>query len=162
MRVRLCMLGLILVLFAGTTAQADANDVVLVVVNPATPVRTLSVPQIRGAYLGETSFWGSVKIHPATLRIPPELLAGFLATVIGTTPVAYENAWMMRVFRDGGMPPRGFDTASEVLRYVARTPGAVGFVRAGDLGDSNAVRVAARLDIAVPPLAPSRRARAGS
>jgi hypothetical protein len=160
MRLRACTLALVLAVLAWVPARAE--DVVLVVVNPATPVGTLSSTDIRDAYLGETAFWGQVKIHPATLRVPPELLAGFLAATLATTPSEYERAWMMRVFRDGGMPPRGFDTPADLLRYVARTPGAVGFVRPADLPDKNAVRVAARIPIANAPTPRPRRARPGA
>jgi hypothetical protein len=157
MRLRACTLALALAVLAWAPARAE--EVVLVVVNPATPVRTLSSADIRDAYLGETAFWGHVKIHPATLRVPPELFAGFLAATLAITPSAYERSWMLRVFRDGGMPPRSFDTPADLLRFVARTPGAVGFVRPADLPDTDSVRVAARIPIANLP---TSRPRSGA
>lgn len=126
---------------------SGAGEVVLVVVNPAAPVRHLSPPELRAAYLGETAFWGGTHVRPALLRVPPRMFASFLKAVTGITPDSYERYWMLRIFRDGGIAPRPFDDPEALVAYVARTPGAVGFLRAGDLAAGAPVHVAARLEL---------------
>ena len=112
--------GILLGLFVGTLAVSTARaEELLVVVHPQAPVEHLSDSQLRQVYLGESSFWGAVKIHPAVLRVPPEVYAAFMGAVAGISPGGYEAYWIRKVFREGGMPPRPFDKAADVLDYVA-------------------------------------------
>ena len=112
--------GILLGLFVGTLAVSTARaEELLVVVHPQAPVEHLSDSQLRQVYLGESSFWGVVKIHPAVLRVPPEVYAAFMGAVAGISPGGYEAYWIRKVFREGGMPPRPFDKAADVLDYVA-------------------------------------------
>jgi ABC-type phosphate transport system substrate-binding protein len=133
-------------LVGGVVASTARAEDLLVVVHPQAPVEHLSDAQLRQVYLGESSFWGVVKIHPAVLRVPPEVYAAFMGAVAGISPGGYEAYWIRKVFREGGMPPRPFDSAAEVLAYVARTPGGLGFVRRADL-DGAKVKVAAHFDM---------------
>jgi len=154
MGVRWGIFGLVLQLVLAGSAGAEE---ILVVINPAAPVDRLSPDQLKEAYLGDAFFWGSVKIHPAELRLPPELYAGFLQAIASMSPERYEVYWIRKVFREGGMPPRPFESAEALLAYVANTPGAVGFVSAADLGGAH-VKIAAHLPYDPRP-APRPRAR---
>lgn len=130
------------VLAVGVVASSARAEELVVVVHPQAPIEHISDAQLRQVYLGESSFWGSVKIHPAVLRVPPEVYAAFMGAVAGISPGGYEAYWIRKVFREGGMPPRPFDSAADVLAYVARTPGGLGFIRRSDL-DGAQVKVAA-------------------
>lgn len=143
MGVRWGIFGLVLQLVLAGSAGAEE---ILVVINPAAPVDRLSPDQLKEAYLGDAFFWGSVKIHPAELRLPPELYAGFLQAIASMSPERYEVYWIRKVFREGGMPPRPFDSAADILSYVARTPGGLGFVRRADLHGAK-VKVAAHFQM---------------
>lgn len=143
--------GILVWVFAwGLAASAAQAEELLVVVHAQAPVDRLTDAQLRQVYLGESSFWGSVKIHPAVLRVPPDVYAAFMGAVAGISPGGYEAYWIRKVFREGGMPPRPFDSAADILAYVARTPGGLGFIRRSDLDDSR-VKVAAhfRMDTSV-------------
>jgi ABC-type phosphate transport system substrate-binding protein len=132
-----------LFLWGTVVSTARAEDLV-VVVHPQAPVDHLSDAQLRQVYLGESSFWGPVKIHPAVLRVPPQVYAAFMGAVAGISPGGYEAYWIRKVFREGGMPPRPFDSAADLITYVANTPGGLGFIRRSDLRGAS-VKVAAHL-----------------
>jgi len=136
----------VLVAALATLAATARADEILVVVHPQAPVERLSDDQLKQVYLGENSFWGQVKIHPAVLRVPPEIYAGFMGAVAGISPGGYEAFWIRKIFREGGMPPRPFDSAGAILSFVANTPGAVGFIRRADL-DGAHVKVAAHFPV---------------
>jgi ABC-type phosphate transport system substrate-binding protein len=44
------------------------------------------------------------------------------------TPQQFTNHWRKIVFSGTGKEPRTFDSESELVAFVARTPGAIGYV----------------------------------
>lgn len=91
----------------------------------ANPGVELSTNDIRDVYLGEKLLAGNVKLVPVDNS---EAQAQFLAKVMLLDRAKYESIWIKKGFRDGLQAPSSKPTDTEVIAYVRRVPGAVGYV----------------------------------
>jgi len=137
-------LVLTLALFLTGTGLARAEELV-VVVNAGAPVQNLTPKQVKEIFLGETAYWGDVKIVPIGYVDGATVQNDFLDRVVHVTENVYKTYWIKRIFREGGTPPRKVGTAAEVLATVGRTSGGVGFVYASQLGETAEVREVLRV-----------------
>ena len=64
---------------------------------------------------------------PVTLKGGPAHEV-FLRNHLGESPDHFRAQWRKAVFTGQGAMPRGFDSESALIEYVAATPGAVGYV----------------------------------
>lgn len=94
------------------------------------PSVDLSAAEVRDLYFGEIQFTGRIKLVPidnlALQRV-------FLGTVLHVEPAKYSTLWAKRAFRDGLMPPAVKVSDAEVIAFVRSTPGAIGYVTAGNV-----------------------------
>jgi hypothetical protein len=103
-------------------AAAPAFAQHYVITNPAT---TLSSAEVREVFLGEKQFAGGTRL------LPVDSLTGqeeFLARVLGMDKTRYTAVWTKKAFREGLVQPPQKSGDTEVLEFVRRTPGAVGYV----------------------------------
>lgn len=119
-------LFLMLLLFCG---QVAADEDFAVIGAPGLPKTDRQA--LQRLYTGR-----SLSIGP-TLAIPINLPGGhplreqFLQAVVGQSEEQYTGYWLVRRYVGKGAPPRELATVEEVLRFVAETPGAVGYVPLG-------------------------------
>jgi hypothetical protein len=109
-------------------AAAPAFAQHYVITNAAT---TLSSAEVREVFLGEKQFAGGTKL------VPVDSLTGqeeFLARVLAMDRTKYTSIWTKKAFRDGLVQPPQKSGDSEVLEFVRRTPGAVGYVGSAPSG----------------------------
>jgi hypothetical protein len=99
-----------------------------VITNAAT---TLSPGELRDVYLGEKQFAGGIRLAPVDNLAAQE---EFLARVLNLDKAKYGAIWTKKAFRDGLVQPPARSGDLEVLEFVRRTPGAVGYVRAAPSG----------------------------
>ena len=86
---------------------------------------TLSAGEVREVFLGEKQFAGGTKL------VPVDSLAGqeeFLSKVLSMDRTRYTAVWTKKAFREGLVQPAQKSGDAEVLEFVRRTPGAVGYV----------------------------------
>jgi hypothetical protein len=86
---------------------------------------TLTGTEVKEVYLGDKVFSGSVRLVPVDNAAARE---AFLNKVMGMTASKYESVWTKKAFRDALNPPNVLSTDAQVLEFVRRTPGAVGYV----------------------------------
>ena len=115
------MQALVLVL---VLLQAASRGEVFVVVNPG--VR-LTAADVRDLYVGEKQFSHGVALVPVDNLA---LKSTFVGRVLEMTAQRYETLWIKKSFRDAVNPPVAKASDAEVLAYVERTRGAVGYVSA--------------------------------
>jgi hypothetical protein len=71
------------------------------------------------------------------VRVEPVLLRGgrvhtlFVARYVGKTGTALETYYRSLVFTGKGLMPKALSSEEDMVNYVARTPGAIGYVSAG-------------------------------
>jgi hypothetical protein len=85
----------------------------------------LAVADVRDVFLGEKQFADSVKLVPVDNSA---LQADFLAKAVKMEAGRYSTAWTKKAFRDGIAAPAVKSGDAEVIEFVKRTPGAVGYV----------------------------------
>jgi ABC-type phosphate transport system substrate-binding protein len=115
---RTCSVAIFLLL---ASRCAIAGDVV-VISNSDTVV---SSSDIRDIFLGEKQFAGSTKL---VVIDNAALQAGFLSKVMHMDAAKYNGIWTKKSFRDGLTPPAIKTGDAEVIEYIKRTPGAIGYV----------------------------------
>jgi ABC-type phosphate transport system substrate-binding protein len=116
----------ILLLLASQGANA-AGDIV-VISNSET---TVSADEVRDIFLGEKQFAGGTKL----VVIDNAALQGsFLSKVMHMDAAKYNGIWTKKSFRDGLTPPAVKSGDAEVIEYIKRTPGAIGYVSTAPAG----------------------------
>lgn len=98
-----------------------AGDVVVI----SNPGVNLSENEVRDVFLGEKQFAGGVKLTPVDNAALQE---SFLSKMIQMTSAKYAGIWTKKAFRDGLTAPAMKSGDAEVIEFVKRTPGAVGYV----------------------------------
>lgn len=116
--IKIILFALMSLGFAHRGAAAD----LYIITNPGVNVLPSDVREI---FLGEKQFSGSARLVPVDNAAAQEL---FLTKVIKMNVIAYNISWTKKSFRDGLTPPPLKSTDAEVLEFVRRTPGAVGYV----------------------------------
>lgn len=126
MRHKTLLIPLSLALFSVGVATAAAEVVVIAHNNIA-----LAAHEVREVFLGEKQFAGAVRLMPVD-NSPAQ--AEFLSKVLKLEVDRYSTAWTKKSFREGLNPPPLKSGDAEVLDYVRRTPGAVGYVSKAPTG----------------------------
>ena len=90
----------------------------------------LSTKNLNLIYWRKQLFWPSgVRIKPVNLRSQNPLRIQFSQTTLGSNPNAQIDYWNGQYF-NGILPPHSVDSEEAVIRYVAKTKGAIGYVDA--------------------------------
>jgi len=131
--------GLVLAGFLAWTGPAAAGTIV-VVANPALPVETLTVEDLRAIYIGERTYVARVKVNPVQYSGADAVSEAFLRAVVGMSPNQFEIYWVKEIFHSGRLPPRQAENAAEMVRVVSIVPGAIGFVPAEALKGVTSVK----------------------
>jgi hypothetical protein len=109
-------------------AEESAPDFRLVV-HPASPVRSADRSFLARAFLKNASRWDDGEtIHPVDLRANSRTRERFSDAVLKRSVPAVRNFWQQRIFSGRGVPPPEVDSDEEVIRYVLKYRGAVGYV----------------------------------
>lgn len=91
----------------------------------AHPHVRLTMSDVRDAYVGEKEFSGQIRLIPVdntSVRLT------FLERALSMNARQYETLWVKKAFRDALTPPASIASDADVLAFIARTPGAVGYV----------------------------------
>lgn len=100
---------------------ANAGDIVVI----SNSEITISADEIEDVYIGEKQFAGSTRLIPVDNAALQE---DFLARLMRMDTVKYNRLWTKKLFRDGLAQPAMKSGDTEVIAYVKRTPGAIGYV----------------------------------
>jgi hypothetical protein len=115
-----CAIPLAALLSLGCGSALSADIYVI-----AGPDVRLSADDIRELYLGDKEFSGEVRLVPVDNQAA---LSEFVVKALGMNPQRYNILWVKKAFRDALNPPAMKAGDFEVLEFVKRTRGAVGYV----------------------------------
>ena len=110
-------------------ASAVAGDV-KVIANPSVKVESLSARELKSLYLGEKSSINGTHVEPVIERRGPAHEA-FLRDYLGQTDDQLQKYYEALVFTGRGSMPKTVSSDAEVVAYVAKTRGAIGYVGTG-------------------------------
>lgn len=118
------------VLWLAVTSFALAADV-KVIANPSVKASAISSEEIKGVFLEtKTSLSDGSRVQPALLKSGAAHEA-FVRQYVGKTEVALETYYRSLVFTGRGLIPTALASDAEMVSYVAKTKGAVGYVSVG-------------------------------
>jgi len=116
-------------LLSASLFAADGN--VVIVANKSVPVSTISSATLKLIFLGKKNTWSDGSdIIPVALK-SGRTHEAFLDIHVQKSSSQYSSFWKQAIFTGEGTPPRSFSSMSELVSYVAATPGAVGYVSVG-------------------------------
>jgi ABC-type phosphate transport system substrate-binding protein len=102
-----------------------------VVVHPSVRGSWISRTSLQALFTGKTDRWGDKTVaKPVDQSAKSTVRHAFTAAVLGLSMGEVQRYWQERVASDRLFPPPIKATDEEVLRFVAATAGAVGYVGA--------------------------------
>jgi ABC-type phosphate transport system substrate-binding protein len=127
--------------FGVPPAQA-AGDPIVVIVNAANPVDNLSVSDLKKLFLSDRSKWDTGKsVAPVMVTAGAPERTAFLKVVCGMNDADFGKYFLQAAFTGkSATPPKEVSNAGAVKGVVAASPGAIGFVKADDLGNDSGIK----------------------
>lgn len=137
--VRLGIGALLIAALAGPPLRAQGRErapaSLAVIVHEDVPDSTLDAATVRRIFLRRQRFWDDgTLVAPVNLPATSAVRDAFSRAVLGRAPRDLAEFWNDLYFH-GIQPPPVLDSERAVLLYVARTPGAIGYVAADSLPD---------------------------
>lgn len=127
------------ILMALPLSSANAGDIV-VIVNPSTQVTTLDKDHVMRIFLLKAkTFPNEATAVPFNAPENSALRKTFDLTVFEKQPDQIKAYWTRLLFTGRGRPPPSIENDAEMVKRVAATPGAVGYV------DSTAVNASVKV-----------------
>lgn len=121
---------LLSVAMCGSVAVGASAAGVKVIANPSVQTSVVSSEEIKGIFLAtKTSLPDGGHVEPVLLK-SGAVHTAFVKQFIGRSDAALETYYRSLVFTGKGLMPRILASDAEVVGYVMKTKGAVGYVSA--------------------------------
>lgn len=118
----------ILFLAAREWAHAGAAPY-FVIVHASNPVGSIERAFVARSFLKTVKTWPQGQaIEPVDLDIGSETRRRFSDGVLGRSVGAVRNYWLQLIFSGRDVPPPELKTNDEIVKFVAGSPGAIGYV----------------------------------
>ena len=122
----------ILLVFSANLLWAQGSPSFKVVVNSSNSIRSISKTALSKILLKKTTKWKDGReIKPVDLKVGNPV-RGKLSIEVHKRPIgAIRHYWNQRVFSGKSMPPPEKKSDAEVMAYVRKHSGAIGYVSGG-------------------------------
>jgi ABC-type phosphate transport system substrate-binding protein len=128
MRRRFSAILLALAVAATAAPTAPVAAQVAVVANPSVPIESIDGGTLLDVYTGDLKLWSSgQRIIPVDLKTRGSVKDAFYQ-FLGMSASRLKSIWLKNMLAGEGDPPEAIESEDEVLRKVASTPGAIGYV----------------------------------
>lgn len=107
--------------------EADADEV-MVIANPSVPAESLDPEAIKNIFLGKTAKWDNNDMVTIVVSENVEVHKKFLDKYIQRTDNQFTNVWRQNLFTGKGKQPVKAASLEELVDYVSKTPGAIGYI----------------------------------
>jgi ABC-type phosphate transport system substrate-binding protein len=109
--------------------SGGAKPAFQIVVNEANPVSALSRQQVSDLFLKKNTQWpGLGLVLPVDQPEASAVRDSFNREIHGKSSSAVRAYWQQRIFSGRDVPPVEKDGDAEVLAYVRKNPGAIGYI----------------------------------
>lgn len=144
-------LGLAALLVLVRPALAGAAPAAVVIANASITVNTISQDELQEVFLGTRySLSNGYKVVPVLLKGGPAH-EFFVKSYLGKSTEAFRTWWLRYVFTGQGLLPKTFASEAELVDYVSRTKGAVGYVTQTSVrGNVKCIQVTRESDDGLP------------
>ncbi len=119
---------------------AHSEEPIVVIVNETGPLTHISPTEVREIYLGEIKFVDGIRIVPVNSPEGP-IKDSFLSRVVGKTSKAYKLHWIKKVFQEGLNIPSVKVNPHEIIEWISKEPGAIGYVPKNLVENAQNVRI---------------------
>lgn len=121
------LFSIVILTFLSCKIFASSSEFIIIA-NKSIQSTTISVVELKKAFLGEKEIWGNgQKIVVTTLNCGKTHLL-FLKQVLHKSCTQFKNYWQQNIFNGQKTPPKSFLNEKELMQYVAQTPGAIGYI----------------------------------
>jgi ABC-type phosphate transport system substrate-binding protein len=121
-------------LIALSATIAGASPVIIA--NKSLEKEKLDASTVKSVFLGKKVAWDTGgRVMLAVLRNGP-VADEFLKASVDMNASGFNNLWRRLAMTGGGTAPKSFESEEDVRKYVAATPGAVGFVDSANVDAS--------------------------
>jgi len=122
-RLLLVLVGALVLLLGGR-----AHAQIVVIANPSVNQTDVSRADLRDIFTGaSSSLKGGAAVTPVLLK-DGAVNDAMLALYVGKSDSAFRASWRSLLFSGQGVMPRTVDSEAAMVEYVARTPGAIGYI----------------------------------
>lgn len=136
MKKRYGLLFLVLLL-AGFAQVAETADF-KVVINASNPTDSVTKKELSGLFLKKDLTWPDGQaVSAVDLKPDSPIRVEFTSAIHGKKVSAIKSYWQRQIFQGKAVPPMERSTEAEVLAFVAKKPGAVGYVSSAAALSSN-------------------------
>jgi ABC-type phosphate transport system substrate-binding protein len=126
--VGLCVAAAIVPCASGL-ARADEAAEFRVIVHPSNPLHAVARAHLADAFLKKVTRWhGGEVIRAVDLRADNPVRRRFSERVLKRSVGAVRSYWQQRIFSGRDVPPPELDSDDSVAAFVAKYPGALGYV----------------------------------
>ncbi len=89
---------------------------------------TLTAGQVKNIFLGKSAQWSDGTRVVLSMLKSGDVSKQFLKTYVKKSQKQFTTFWKKAVFSGTGEMPASFETEADLVMYVAKTPGAVGYI----------------------------------
>jgi len=109
--------------------SAGAFAQVAVVVNPKSPLASMTADQVSGIFLGKSNTLPTgATAAPTDLPDTAPARELFYTKVTGKSTAQVKAAWSRLVFSGKATPPKELASSADVKKFVASNPDAIGYI----------------------------------
>ena len=118
------LIALVVLALAGTPAFAAP----VLIGNKNVAAEKLDAATVKAVFLGKKVSWdGAGRVALAVLKTGP-VADTFLQGAVDMNASTFNNHWRRLAMTGGGTAPKSFEKEEDLRKFVAETPGAIGFV----------------------------------
>jgi ABC-type phosphate transport system substrate-binding protein len=129
------LLFLPLAAFAPEARSQEGAPSFYVIVNSQNPIESLDPRVLSDIFLKKMTQWPEDGlIQPVDLEPNSAVRRRFCQQILSRSVTSIRNYWQQLIFSGRNVPPPELRNDGEVIEYVARNPGAIGYVSASALG----------------------------
>lgn len=125
------ILGTVLLLMSVVCFAGDF----IIIANKSVGESLISKADVKNIFLGKKSTWSDGSAINAVILKGGDVHISFLKTAVKKSKSQFNTFWKKAIFTGTGTPPQKFDNEKAMLDYVAKTPGAIGYVSANMIDD---------------------------
>lgn len=113
----------------GQEHAPDTKPVYRVIVNPSNPTTAIDKKQLAEIFLKRSTRWSNgVVARPADLGTESSIRKKFSDEVLNRSVLAVKSYWQQVIFSGRDVPPPELDSDEEIVKFVLKNAGAVGYV----------------------------------
>ncbi|HXK20700.1 MAG TPA: hypothetical protein VNG33_22975 [Polyangiaceae bacterium] len=114
---------------SGRAVRADEPPSFRVIVHSSNPQKSVEKTFVADAFLKKVTRWADGEVIRAVdLHADSGVRRRFSEAVLKRTVVAVRSYWQQRIFSGRDVPPPELESEDNVVAFVAKYPGAIGYV----------------------------------